>query len=98
MANKISKISVLGTQYNITVTPELDDATTNYIPALFDNNANNADSNRIKYTSLVGVIPTEAKFKAAKYALEMVDGQGAGLGEATVTVQATADGGWVWGD
>lgn len=71
-----------------------DASTTDYVPALlaYSTSPTSDVSGTAKYVEKVGVAPSTAKIKASTYALNLPSGST----EASVTVSATADGGWIW--
>ena len=71
-----------------------DASTTGYVPALlaYSISPTSGVSGTAKYVPKVSVAPSAAKLKASTYALNLPNGST----EASVTVSATADGGWIW--
>lgn len=86
--------NVGGTSTDEKVRQTADASTTSYVPALLAYSASptSGTSNTAKYVAKVGVAPSTAKIKASTYALNLPSSST----EASVTVSATADGGWVW--
>ena len=86
--------NVGGTSTDEKVRQTADASTTDYVPALlaYSTSPTSGVSGTAKYVAKVGVAPSTAKLKASTYALNLPDGST----EASVTVSATADGGWIW--
>lgn len=86
--------NVGGTSVDEKVRQTADASTTGYVPALLAYSASptSGTSNTAKYVAKVGVAPSTAKIKVSTYALNLPSSST----EASVTVSATADGGWIW--
>lgn len=86
--------NVGGTITDEKVRQTADASTTDYVPALlaYSTSPISNVSGTAKYVKKVGVAPSTAKIKASTYALNLPSGST----EASVTVSATADGGWIW--
>lgn len=86
--------NVGGTSTDEKVRQTADASTTGYVPALLAYSASptSGTSSTSKYVAKVGVAPSTAKLKASTYALNLPSSSA----EASVTVSATADGGWIW--
>lgn len=86
--------NVGGTSTDEKVRQTADASTTGYVPALlaYSTSPTSGVSGTAKYVAKVGVAPSTAKIKASTYALNLPSSST----EASVTVSATSDGGWVW--
>lgn len=86
--------NVGGTSTDEKVRQTADSSTTGYVPALlaYSVSPTSGTSSTSKYVAKVGVVPSTAKLKASTYALNLPSSST----EASVTVSATADGGWIW--
>lgn len=86
--------NVGGTSTDEKVRQTADSTTTGYVPALlaYSSSPSSGVASTSKYVAKVGVAPSTAKLKASTYALNLPNSST----EASVTVSATADGGWIW--